>query len=157
MKKNLDLTDFETHVQNSKIANLARVDNIYIASELQDKEAINWLKQNSVTTFIDLKNPEETAYSDQEMVGDAQYFSCPFPGVTGVDHEYLEQINQILEQSSGNICVYCKSGNRVIAWMVLHLLCLQGHNKKKVLEWAAQFPFFRETTAQELKNRLELV
>lgn len=154
--RRFDLTDTESSISVPGIENLARVDELFIASEMT-KEGARILADKGVKVFIDLKDPEETGCEDKDLFeGGVVYQNLVFPGIKMVDPEYLNSVNQVLETKPGNICVYCKSGNRVVAWFVLHLICCQGHNKKRVLEWARQFPFYRDSSALELKEKLGL-
>lgn len=152
----LDLTDTETESAGKGLQNLARVDEIYIASEMTP-QGIDFLKQKGVKTFVDLKAPEETGGRDKELLGeDVEYHNPVFPGIDQTDHEYFQNINHILENASGSVCVYCKSGNRVVSLLAMLLVCVQGHNKKRILEWASKFPFYRKEGLSQLERKFNL-
>jgi protein tyrosine phosphatase (PTP) superfamily phosphohydrolase (DUF442 family) len=99
--------------------------NLYSGSCPQ-KETFEQLNHAGIRKIIDLKNPGETPFSDEELAKEVglEYFNFPIGGIQDFQVETLQTIASLINDEP--VLVYCMSANRVGAWLTHHLKLLEN-------------------------------
>ncbi len=156
---NLNTLDTDFYIENSPLSNLARIGNIYIASEMT-REGVQFLHDKGVYLFLDFKSQGEVLTNEPALIAAAggEYVNAPVSSIDCIDQNFLSNINELLDQTDSPVAIYCKSGNRIIAWAILHLCAIQNMDIDEVKNYVSQFPFSRQPTrdfAFELAEQLK--
>lgn len=142
-----DISDTDFSIDGSSLTNLARIGNIYIASRMTE-EGIQFLHQKGVYQFLDFKSHGEVQLDEPAFIAavGGEYINAPVSTLDTIDMTFLQNINTLLDETDSPSVVYCMSGNRIIAWIMLHLIKIDGLSDDEVYEYAKKFPFCREDT-----------
>ncbi|MCK5883732.1 MAG: hypothetical protein KAG61_08590 [Bacteriovoracaceae bacterium] len=144
---NFDLTDTEFSINEGPLTNLARIGNIYISSHMTE-EGIQYLHDLGICHFLDFKAKGEVSFDEPAFIAAAggEYINAPVSTLDAIDSDFLKNIDTLLGLTDGPCVIYCISGNRIIAWLMLHLIKVNGYSEEEVYSYAKQFPFCREET-----------
>ncbi len=152
--KCLDLTNFDKKLGTDEFSHLSRVDNVFIASRINEELSQNFIDENGITVAVDLKEPTENTFDEEALFSKlgVEYHAMPTCQLDSVDHDYLMKLKKIIDEAGGNILVYCGSGNRVTAVLTLMLYHICGHPKARVLEFSKKvspevFPLYEKVEA----------
>ena len=138
--KVLNLTDTEESIKNPYFDHLARVDNLYLSTKVENKNQIKFLKDLNIEFAIDLKQKEETNFDDKNSFEKAgiDYFNLPVSDISKVSFNSLYLISELLENKNKNVLLYCYSANRAAAILALQLYLVHGHSKKRTIDLASK-------------------
>lgn len=146
----IDISKIDFSIGDSPFANLARVDRFYIASRIPGIDGVNYMINRKVFSFIDLKCPGEVTLNEHDLLMSTggEYINCPISQIAQMDMGFLNNMKTLLEEREGDLLLYCMSGNRIIAWLMLHLGVFQHYSETELYQFAKKFPFVREETRQ---------
>jgi uncharacterized protein (TIGR01244 family) len=100
-------------------------------------EDIKLLQSNGFSTVINLRPPAEMAGNDEAEQVKAlgmNYFQIAVAGPQDFSQENALQLDQLLNQASGNVLVHCLSGNRVGALFALRAFFKESHDLEDSIE-----------------------
>lgn len=154
---NIDLTDIDERIVESPFSHLARLDELYIGSELTSENQITFLKSLGIETAIDMKEVGESDFPDKEALEKAgiQYFHFPVSDITNVEFEKLLELTNILRGNKGKKILYCISGNRVAAVLALQQSLVCGHPKLRAYEVACRVGMTKEMLKEKVYKILK--
>lgn len=152
----INLTDITPSIENEYFDFLSRVDNIYIASKINSKEQIEFIKTLDVDLAIDLKEKHETLFRDQKAFEETgiPYVNMPVSNVEKIDFEFLSEFQKLIANHDKKILVYCASGNRVGALLALYFAFICGHPKARAFEVGKKAGMHRENTQTLIWEKL---
>lgn len=109
--KILNLTDTEESIKTPYFEHLARVDNLYLSTKIENDNQIKFLKDLNIEFAIDLKQKEETNFDDKNSFQKAgiDYFNLPVSDISKVSFNSLYLISELLENKDKNVLLYCFS------------------------------------------------
>ncbi len=138
--KSLNLQDKEFDLQSDSFDHFVRVDHVFIASKISSHDQIKELERYHITKAIDVKETHETEFSDEEAFkgSSIEYIHFPISKVENIKFEELLALNQLIENSSGKVLIYCMSGNRVSALLALISCFVKGHPKNRALSFSKE-------------------
>lgn len=157
---NIAISDSTFVIKDSPFVNLSKIDRIYIGSKLPGTEGVRYLLDQHVQTFIDFKLPGEAQINEHDLVAaaGAEYINCPVASIEQMDRVFLQNMNTLLRECEGQIAIYCMSGNRIVAWLMLHLCIIQKMSVDEVYAFSQNFTFVREETRQAaIKHVMEML
>ncbi|MGB0452983.1 MAG: hypothetical protein ACPGJV_04640 [Bacteriovoracaceae bacterium] len=145
--KCLDLTDIQSNFPENTFEHFIRVGNLYIASKIESSEQLNFIKMMGINHAIDLKSHDETSFNDKEECRKAgiKYSNFPVNRVEEIDFDYLQNFKETINQDSKTL-IYCISGNRVGALLTLYASLVDGHPKKRAIEFGEKVGMRNELT-----------
>lgn len=138
--KSLNLQDKEFDLQSDSFDHFVRVDHVFIASKISSYDQIKELEKYHITKAIDVKEIHETEFNDKEAFKSSpiEYIHFPISKVENIKFEELLALNQLVENSSGKVLIYCMSGNRVSALLALISCFVKGHPKNRALDFSKE-------------------
>ena len=148
---NINLTDIE-EVNDHNFCSLYRLDDLYIASNLEDKSQVDLMRKLGVKTAIDMKELVETDFSDEELLRSAgiDYHHFPVSDISRLTFEELSSLAKVMKQNTGKKLLYCTSGNRVAAVIALQQALIFGHPKRRAFELAQKIGLTKESFKEKL-------
>ena len=114
--KPLDLTKIIQELPDHCLNHVAQLDHLYIASKVENKEQVEYVKGLGVDLVIDMKLAGEVSFDDKKAFEEAGIRYVHFP-VSDPEELSFEQIQELgdLWSSANKSFLYCMSGNRVSA------------------------------------------
>jgi protein tyrosine phosphatase (PTP) superfamily phosphohydrolase (DUF442 family) len=154
----LDLTDIDQKIDTNEFESIVRIDDMFFASKVTNKDQVNYLKNASIQLVVDLKNPDETDFDDEVMFTKAgiKYLSFPISNIEDVTFEMLCSLKKEIESSDGNKLIYCMSANRVGAVFTLLLSEVLGHPKERSFEFGCKVGMNKEGLMEKVRSRINL-
>ncbi len=108
--------------------NVTHVRHLYF-SEQPDAEALRTAKLNGVTTVINLRDPSESDWDEEDAVESLglNYINIPIRKQSETfSPTAIAAINAAVEAQNGQpVLLHCSSGNRAAGWLAIHLV--EGH------------------------------
>lgn len=152
---NINLTDIEEKLEGSPFLHFARLDNLFISSQLESNLQIEYLKSLDISFAIDMKEKGESDFPEEELLTKAgiKYYHFPVSDIEDVSFDQLCTLTKLLAGSNSKKLIYCMSGNRVASLLAMQQSLICGHPKKRALSLALKLG----VTKDGLKKRLEKV
>lgn len=122
-KEQLLNTQPENLAGQAGLNKLFRFNHLYFAG-YQTEESFLKLKELGIKRVIDLKNPGEVPFDDQDLANKCglEYHNFPVNGAESLPKDRTTKINELVQDTNTPTLIYCMSGNRVGMWFASHLM-----------------------------------
>jgi protein tyrosine phosphatase (PTP) superfamily phosphohydrolase (DUF442 family) len=129
--------------------NLFQLENYFLGGQ-PNLQAIEWLKQENVTTIINLRSNDEnkeftkTAFDEEQVAKNLalNYISIPMKGKEGFNPKTLKQFTEAINTENGKVLIHCKAGGRVTLVMMAYLIQTKGYSKEEAEAFGKQLTYF---------------
>jgi len=135
------------------VDNVVGVRNLYFSAQ-PDLAALQAARQHGVGVVINLREPGETDWDEQQAATDLglAYYNVPIsrsgPGFVSADLDRISAL--VADNSDTRILLHCSSGNRAAAWFATHLARDHGMAAADAIELAEKAGM----TSDGLKQRV---
>lgn len=149
----MNFNDIETHSDEMGLFHFSRWGQCYLASLVNHPEQIEKLKKLGITKAADLKLPEETPYSDQEMFEKEgiDYFSFPISDIGILTKDDLVRLKDYIDGDE-KVLVYCQSANRVSAALALIFSLFEGVDRGTAIAQAQKLGLTKAPLADRVRS-----
>ena len=119
--------------------NVVGVKHLYMSGQ-PDEAALREAREHGVAAVINLREPDELDWDEEAAVNalGIGYYNIPIvSGDSGLDAGAVAAITRLVGQYKGQkILLHCSSGNRVSAWLAVHLVQDHGMTADSAIELA---------------------
>lgn len=119
--------------------NVTQLKHLYF-SDQPDAEALRIAASRGVTTVINLRDPEEMDWNEQQVAEQLglRYVNIPVSKESDtLDREAMSAIEEVVNRQDGQpVLLHCSSGNRAAGWLATHLVDTHGMGVEEAVEVA---------------------
>ena len=115
-------------------AGVKKYANLYLAGQ-PDTAGLVAAREAGVGVVVNLRHPTEHRWDEAAAAAELglAYHSVPVSG-NALSREALERVDAIVAENEGEeILIHCASGNRVGAWLAIHLVERRGMEPEQAL------------------------
>lgn len=134
-----------------------RVGRLWIGG-LLDAAALAQLRANGVELVINLREPAEPGWNEDESAAalGLTYRSVPVGRGQPFTRATFERITAlVLEHPTGGVMIHCATGNRAAAWLATYLIDTQGLDSETAIATARRAGMTRPETEAQLRALLQ--
>jgi uncharacterized protein (TIGR01244 family) len=150
---------FETQAFEHQVADsvylVDSLENVYSSGDFYISgqptfEDMKWMKNNGITTIINLRSEKEmkkfdkTAYNEKQVSNDLglNYIHIPISGREFYTNENLKSFISTIEESEGKVLIHCGGAYRATYFMMAYLIVKHNYTVEDAIKFGEQITYF---------------